>query len=172
MEVASVDNAVISNRRRNVKVLDFLASDVTNDVPQATVVHALGTVFWIPDEFIDEIAQVEHESQTIGLGGALVLENHSAIGILRSLGCILATHEGKSHRPRIIVGRRRDGSSQAASISVKVAEPIPVDMRRFQPTDKYAARPIRGFQDRRLCGRDDAGKGLVFGNFYVQLAYG
>src|SRR5215470_8000828 len=108
---------------------------------------------------------MQYKSQLFGLGGALIFINHSAIGVLRSLVCVLTTYESKPHRPRIILCRRCDRPANAASVSLKIAEPVPVNMRRFQSPDKYAAGPIRCRGDRCFCGRDNPAESLIFRDF-------
>src|SRR6516164_3476475 len=115
---------------------------------------------------------MQYKSQTIGVRGALVLENHPAIGILGALVRILATYESKSHRPWIVFCWRRDRATGAASIAVRIAETIPIDMCGFQAADEHTARPIRCFRDRRFRGCDNPGEAFVFRDFYNQLACG
>src|SRR5262249_22835965 len=112
---------------------------------------------------------MQYKSQLFGLGGALIFINHSAVGVLCSLICILATYESKPHRPGISLFRRGDRPADAASVSLKIAEPIPVNMCRFQSPDKYAAGPIRCLGNSCVCGRDNLAENLIFRDLQDQF---
>jgi len=96
MEIRLVHRAIIGQRRRDVEVLYFLAVCVSDDVADAAVVHHLA-VFRIPDDFINEIAKVQHESKLFVPWRALVFVDHPSICILRALIRVLATDEHKPH---------------------------------------------------------------------------
>jgi len=96
VKVRFVHGAIIGQRRRDVEVLYFLAICISDDVADAAVVHHLA-VFRIPDDLIDEIAKVQHESKPFVLWRALVFIDHSSICILRALIHVLATDEHKPH---------------------------------------------------------------------------
>ena len=82
-----------------MKIVDLLAVLVTHEVANAAVIHALRPVFRIPDDFVDEIAEMQDEAQPVLFGGALILEDHSPVGVLRAVVCVLATDEREVHRP-------------------------------------------------------------------------
>src|SRR5438309_8499478 len=65
-----------------MKIANLFAVFVVNDVAQTTVVDALRSVFRVPDNFIDEVAEVKHEPEAILFRSAFVLENHSPVRIL------------------------------------------------------------------------------------------
>ena len=125
-----------------MKVSNLLSALVAHNVSQAAIVHSLWPVFRVPDEFVDKIAEMQDEIETFTLGSMLIVEDHSAIGVLRSLADILATDKRKPNRPVVIKCWSGAGSADAASITLRIHEAIPIDTRRFQATDKHAARPI------------------------------
>src|SRR5580704_153795 len=58
MQVRAVDGAVVADVGRDMKVADFFAVLVADDIPNAPVVHALWAIFRIPDKLINEITKV------------------------------------------------------------------------------------------------------------------
>ena len=66
-----------------MEVLYFFAVLITNNIANAAIVHSLGTVFGIPHNFVDEVAEMEHEAESIFLGSMFVFIDHSAISVLR-----------------------------------------------------------------------------------------
>ena len=87
-----------------MEVPDLFAVRIADDVAQAPVVHTLRPILRVPDDFVDEVAEVQHEAEPILLGGALILEDHPPIGVLRAVVGILAADEREAHRSRIVVG--------------------------------------------------------------------
>ena len=71
----------------------FSPCSIAHDVADLAIVHALRAIFRIPDHFVDEIAEMQHEAETILFGGALVFVDHPAIGVLRALIRVLAADE-------------------------------------------------------------------------------
>src|SRR5262245_47965344 len=122
------------------------------DIVDRTVVprrHFVG----ILDDFINEITEVEHETE-LGIanawaaaqaGGrhALILKDHPAIAIELAFIEALAADEGEIHRPWIVRQRRGDRPADAATIPLFIGEAVPVDSRRLEMTDQHARRPIR-----------------------------
>src|ERR1700722_3607375 len=108
-----------------------------------TVVHSLRPVFRIPDDLVDEITEMQHESEPFICRGAFVFVDHAAIGILRALICILATDKSEGHRPGIVLGGRGDGAADTAAIAAPVGEAIPVNVGWPETANKNAASPVR-----------------------------
>ena len=142
-EICAVSRAIVVHCGRNVEVADLFAVRVADDVADATVVHALRSVFWIPHNFIDEVAEVQHEANTICFGSALILENHSAVGVLRAVVGILATHESKADGSGVVHGGCCDGAADATAEAFGVAEAVPIHMAGFQTPHQHAAGPVR-----------------------------
>ena len=132
VKIGAVNGAIVIQRRRDVKIVNLLAMLVANDVAQFSIVHALRTIFRIPDDLVNEIAQVQNEIEPLVFGRAQVFEDHAPIRVLRALIRVLATDEGEPDRARIIVGRRRDGAADATAIAAAVAKAIPINPRRLQ----------------------------------------
>ena len=61
LQVAAIQRAVVVERHGHVEVAHLLAGLEAHDVAQAPVVHALRPVFRIPDDLVDEVAEVQHE---------------------------------------------------------------------------------------------------------------
>src|SRR5215472_866169 len=162
VKVVSIDGAIIADVGGNVKIGNLFAVLVADDVAQTPVVHSLGTILRVPDDFIDKVAQMEHEFQSLVFLGPLVFENHSPIGILCSLIGILAGHKGKPHRPRVLICRSHNGSPNPTSVTVFIREAIPVRASRLQSSGQHPASPVRGFRDRSLCRGADMVERFVF----------
>ncbi len=71
-----------------MKVSNLLSALVAHNVSQAAIVHSLWLVFRVPDEFVGKIAEMQDEIETFTLGSMHIVEDHSAIGVLRSLADI------------------------------------------------------------------------------------
>ena len=67
------------------------------------------------DDFVNEIAEVEDESELVVGRGALVLEDHPAIGVELAFIDVLAADEGKIDGARVAVERRGDRAADAAA---------------------------------------------------------
>src|SRR5207253_2505090 len=93
-KVALVDAAIALDRERVVEVAGFSAVGNPADVVDRTIVPRLHFV-GILDDLVDEITKVEHETELIGGGRALVLENHPAIAIELAFIDTLAADEGE-----------------------------------------------------------------------------
>ena len=115
-----------------MKIANLFAVFVVNDVAQTTVVDALRPVFRVPDNFIDEVAEVKHEPEAILFRSAFVLENHSPVRILSPLVRVLARDERKPHRSFVVIGWCRNGPADAAAVATHVSKAIPVRARRLQ----------------------------------------
>ena len=162
-QVALVDDAIALERERVVEFAGLTAIGNPADVVDRAVVlrrHLVG----IFDDLVNEIAEVENETELIGGRRALVLEDHPAIAVELALIDALAADEGETDRPRIVRERRGDRPADAAAVSLSIGEAVPVDARRLEMTDQHARRPIRFRGDRRgrLC--DDPPERFVLGD--------
>src|SRR5262245_7169936 len=147
-----------------MKVTNLFAVPETDNVAQPPGVHALWPVFWIPDHFINEIAEMEHEAELILLLPLFVLPDHPAVGRQGALLRVLATHESEVHGSAIFVGRRCDSAAHAATEAMLIGKAVPVDARRFETGCQRAARPVcLGGYLRPGAGHDTA-EGRIIGD--------
>src|SRR5262249_48164602 len=114
MQVGAIHGAVVIERDRDVEVVNLLSLRIANDVPRLAVVVS-GAVLWIPDQLVYEVAQVQDEAEAVLLGSALILKDHSSVGVHRSEVRVLTTDKREVHRARIVIGGRGDGSPHAAA---------------------------------------------------------
>src|SRR5581483_9613675 len=82
LQVSAVYSAIIVYCRWDMEIVNLLTMFVAHDVTQPPVVHPLRPVFRVPDDFVDEIAEVQYETQSILLRRALIFKDHPAISIL------------------------------------------------------------------------------------------
>ena len=162
-EIAAIDGAIAVERQRNVEIADLLAVGNARDLVDRAVVAGLHLVR-IFDDLVDEVAEVQHETELSLRRRALVLEDHPPIGVELAFIDVLAADEGEVHRPRIVGRRRGDRAADAAAVPVRVGEPVPVDVRRLEAADEHAGRPVRRCGDRRRCMRNHAAERLVLGH--------
>ena len=166
-QVAFVDGAIAFDRQRIVELAGLPAVGNAPDVVNRAVVtrfHFLG----IFDDFVNEIAEVEDESELVLWRGALVLEDHPAIGVELAFIDVLAADEGEIDGARVAVERRGDRAADAAAVPVGVGEAVPVGPRGLEATDEYPRGPVGSGRDRRAGLRDDSPEGFIFGDFYGQ----
>jgi len=97
-----------------VEVGDLLAMFVAHDVAQPPVVHPLRAIFRVPDDLVDEVAEMQHESEPICRSCMLVLDDHAPVRVLRTLIGVLAAHERKFHWSRVTLGGRGQRAPHAA----------------------------------------------------------
>jgi hypothetical protein len=125
-----------------MEVAGFAAVRNPADVVDRAVVSRLHFV-GIFDDLINEITEVEHETELIGGRRALILKDHPAIAIELAFIDALAADKGKIDRPWIVRQRRGDRPADAAPVPLSIGEAVPVDARRLETTDQHARRPIR-----------------------------
>src|ERR1044071_4185514 len=82
------------------------------------------------DDLINEITEVENETELIGGRGALILKDHPAIAVELAFIHALATDEGEIDRPWIARQRRSDCPADAATVPLRIGEAVPIDARR------------------------------------------
>src|SRR5215510_14557554 len=126
-----------------MEVTNLFAILVTNNVAQPPSVIALRSVFRIPDYFVDEVAEMEHEAELIVSRPLFVLPDHPAVGRRGALLYVLTAHESEAHSSAIPVGRRRYRAAYAAAKAMFVCEAEPVDARRFETRRQNTAGPVR-----------------------------
>jgi hypothetical protein len=153
-QIRAIHGAIVIERRGNMEIRDFLAMLVTHDVAQPAVVHALGPVFGIPDDLVNEVAEMQDKSKAFRRCGLLVFEDHPAIGVLSALICVLATHEGEFDGATVVFGGRCECAADSAAIAAAVGESVPILVRGLKTSNQYAARPIAGCQGCGGRGRD------------------
>src|ERR1041385_1095021 len=95
------------------------------------------------DDLINEITEVQNETELIGGRRALILEDHPAIAIELAFIDALAADEGEIDRPWIVRERRGDRPADATAVPLSIGEAVPVNSRRLEMTDQHARRPIR-----------------------------
>src|SRR6185295_4393970 len=134
--------AIVIERRRDVEIADLLAVLVTHDVADTAVVHALRTIFGVPHELVDEVAEVQHEVEALARRCALVFVDHAAPGVLRALIHVLAAHESEGNGARIAWRGSGDRATNATGEAVRVDEAIPVLARGLEPAHQHAAGEI------------------------------
>src|SRR5215831_15579984 len=88
------------------------------------------------DDLINEITEVENETESIGGRRALALVDHPAIGVQLAFIDVLAADEGELDRPWIFFQRRGDRPADAAAVPLSIGEAVPVDVRGLEMTDQ------------------------------------
>ena len=166
-KVTFVDGAIAVDRQRIVEFTDLPAVGNAPDVVNRAVVTRFDFL-GIFNDFVDEIAKVEDESELVFGRGALVLEDHPSIGVELAFVDVLAADEGEIDGARIAVERRGDRAADAAAIPVGVDEAVPVRPRGLEATDEYPRGPVGRGRDRCAGLRDDSPEGFIFGDFYRQ----
>ena len=141
-KIALVDGAIALDRQRVMEVAGLAAIGNPADLVDRAVVARLHLV-GIFDDLVDEIAEVENETELIGGRRALILEDHPAIAVELAFIDALAADEGEIDRPRIVRQRRGDRPADAAAVPLSIGEAVPVDARRLEMADQHARRPVR-----------------------------
>src|SRR5262245_38650657 len=141
-EISLVKRPIVVYRSRHVKVTKLFTMRVTDDVTQPPRVHSLRTIFGIPDNFIDEVAEVEHEAESLVIGPPLVFPDHPAVSRRSALLNVLAANEGKAHGSAVLIGRRSDCATNPAAEAMLIRKAVPIDARRLEIGRESAAGPI------------------------------
>src|SRR6185437_8830850 len=113
------------------------------------------------DDLINEITEVENETELIGGRRALIFKDHPAIGIELAFIHALTTDKGEIDGSWIVRRGRGDRPADAATVPLCIGETVPVDAGRFEMTDQHARRPIRFRRDGRGRFGDDAAEGII-----------
>jgi len=74
----------------------------------------------------DEVAEVQHEANPVRFGCALILEDHSSVGVLRPLIRILATHENEANGSCVVHRWRCNCPADTASEAFGIGESVPI----------------------------------------------
>src|SRR4051812_38881211 len=74
------------------------------------------------DDLINEIAEVENETELIGGRRALILKDHPAIAVELAFVNTLAADKGEIDRPWIVCQRRGDRPSDTAAVPLCIGE--------------------------------------------------
>src|SRR5262245_41896060 len=125
-----------------MKIPMLLAALIADEIAQPPVVVSLGTVLRIPDELINEVAEVQHEAQLVLRALLFILPTHPPVSRGWSHLHILSAHEGKMNRPGIISSRRGNGAARAAAKTMPIGKAIPVRAARLETSCKDTAGPI------------------------------
>lgn len=142
MQIGAVDRSVIRHIRWYVKIFDLLAGGVTEDVPDATIIHSLRPIFRIPDDFVKIIPQVHDEVEALIGRRLLIFKYHATIGVLRPVIAVLAADEGEAHGSCIVRRRGGQGAAETAAFAIGIDKTVPIFLRGFQSADQHPARPI------------------------------
>src|SRR6185312_10119189 len=142
VQVTAIHGAVAIHVDRDVEVVNLLSLRIANEVPDLAVVVS-GAILRIPDQLVDEVAEVQDKAEALLLRSALVLEDHPPIGILRAEICVLATDKREAYGSRIAIGRRGDGAAEATAVTLGIGKAIPIDLGWLQSADQYPTGPIR-----------------------------
>ena len=116
VQVAAIDGAIVVDRQWNVEVADLLAVGDAHDLVDRPVVACLAAVLRIPDDLVDEVAEVQHEVELLGGRRALVLEDHPPIRVQRAFVDVLAADEREVHGACIVGRGRRQRAADAAAV--------------------------------------------------------
>ena len=170
VQVGAVNGAVIVERGGDVQVADLFAVGIAHDVAQAPVVHALRAIFGIPDDLVNEVAEMQHKGEAVGFAHPFVFEDHPAIAILCALVGILATHENERYRARIAGGGRRDGAANAAAVALGITEAVPIHAGRLEAAYQHATRKVSVCRDWRARGCDHMNELRVASDFQLQTS--
>src|SRR5947209_18203461 len=80
----------------------------------------------ILDDLINEITEVENETELIGGRRALILKDHPAIAVELAFIHALAADKGEMDRPWIVHQRRGDRPDAAATVPLAIGEAEPL----------------------------------------------
>ncbi len=115
---------------------------------------------------------MQHEAELVAFGLGFVLEDHPPIGVVGAGRLVLAAHEGKAHRARVIGRGRGARAADAASLALRVAEAVPIGGGRREPGGQHAHGPVVLLARRDLGVRDDGDEAFVARDFQEQGAGG
>ncbi len=168
VDVCPIDHTVAIERRGNVEVVHLACVGDAAEVVHRAVI-AVRHLVWILHHLVDEVAEVQDEGQPLVSGRALVLPDHTAIGVLSSLIHALTRNEREGYRARIVEAWSCDRAAHPATAAVGIGEAIPIDGARFQPAHQHASSPVGGPGDRHQCRGDNACEITIFRNLGMKL---
>ena len=167
VDMRAIDMAIAGEVGRHVEIAHLAAVGNAAEVvdgARIAVRHLVG----IFDDFVDEVAQMEHEAELAIGGRALVLPDHPAKGVLRAFVDAVARHEGEADGARVAGARRGDRAPDPAAGAAVVGEAVPIGRRRQEAADQRAARPVGRRQHRRACPGNDAAEIRISRHFHRQ----
>src|SRR4029079_4222795 len=109
-----------------MKVGVFLAARIANDVANAPRVISLRPILRVPNDLVDEVAEVEDEAQSFGRIAPFVVYDHTSIRVARAQLHVLATDECEARRASVSPSGRGERPANPAAEAVLVGEAIPV----------------------------------------------
>jgi hypothetical protein len=151
-----------------MEIAMLLAMRIAHEIADAAIVVALRAVFGIPDEFVDEVAEMQDEAQARVGRRVLVVVDHAPVGRLRAEVRVLARNEREAHGTRVVEGGRGQRAADAAAVAVGIGEAVPVLARGLEAADEHAAGPVRVGGDDGFLDRDDVAEIGVLGHFEIE----
>jgi methionine synthase II (cobalamin-independent) len=141
VDMCAIDMAIAGEVGRHVEIAHLAAvrnAATVVDGARIAVRHLVG----IFDDFVDEVAQMEHEAQFAIGRRALVLPDHPTKGVLRAFVDAVARHEGEANGARVARTRGGDRAPDSAAGAPVVGEAVPIG-RRWQeaPTSARHVQP-------------------------------
>src|SRR5579864_7008906 len=73
-KIRTINGAIVFHCCWDMKVANLFAVRVADDISQAAVIHTLRSVLRIPHNFVDEVAEVQYETDSLRFGCTLILE--------------------------------------------------------------------------------------------------
>ena len=130
-EIGAVNRAIAFDIGGDVEVVHALRIGKANELGDRPPVHAPRAVFRVPDQLVDEITEMQDETDLVCGVGPLILEDHSTIGMLAAIVDVLARHERELHGAIIIIARCCDGAADTAAGPVCLREAVEIDTVRL-----------------------------------------
>src|SRR6185503_7652762 len=164
---------VVIQIRGQMKVPHLLAVRIAHDVAQAPpALDAARTVLRIPDDFVDEIAEVQYETELLGARTTQIFVDHTSIRVACALGYVLAADECEMSRSVVGVGGRGQRSTDTAGVARLLDESIPVLASRLQTRCEKSTGPIGLRSHRHFATRHDVREGGVIRHFHGETMPG
>ena len=143
-QVGLVADAVVLQRVRHPEAVpgDHLALRELDREGELAIVSAVLHLVGVLHHFVDEIAQVQHETESFFGRGPLVFVDHLPVAVEGALGQALATDEGELRRARIVRCGRGQRTADATAVAFLIDEAVPIFAGRRQIADQHAAGPV------------------------------
>src|SRR5262245_31885976 len=84
VQVPAIHHAVVAHRRRDVEIADLLAVGIPRHIEELAIEIALGPIFRVPDDLVDEVAEMQNEVDAILVRRALVFVDHPPVRVLEA----------------------------------------------------------------------------------------
>ncbi len=130
VQVCAIHRTVIVYRRRHVEVADLLAVRIPDHIVELAIEVALWPVFRIPDDLVDEVAEMQNEAEAIIVRRALSFVDHPSVR--RSSSATLSVS--------------RVAAWPAGAASTTAGCPDAGQLRRRLPDRDRAARPTHAWR--------------------------